>query len=221
MEIKNTEDQFAEFEKYDVLSDQDIFTKIWAEPRRIFTFIDQAKYEKYLYVLMFLAGVSSAFDRATSKNMGENNSLFMVIFLCVVMGGLLGWISYYIYAALLSWTGKWLDGSGDTSSIFRMIAYATIPSVVSLIFLIPQVAVYGGDLFKDVDYTSEGILVNVVFWVSAFCEVGLSIVTLIYTVIGLSVVQKFSIGKAIANLLLPIAVIALPILLIISIFSVF
>lgn len=221
MEIKNTEDQFAEFEKYDVLSDQDIFTKIWTEPRRIFTFIDQAKYEKYLYILMFLAGVSSAFDRATSKNMGENNSLLMVIFLCVVMGGLLGWISYYIYAALLSWTGKWLDGSGDTSSIFRMIAYATIPSVVSLIFLIPQVAAYGGDLFKDVDYTSEGILVNVVFWVSAFCEVGLSIVTLIYTVIGLSVVQKFSIGKAIANLLLPIAVIALPILLIISIFSVF
>jgi hypothetical protein len=221
MEIKNTEDQFAEFEKYDVLSDQDIFTKIWTEPRRIFKFINETKYEKYLYILMFLAGVSSAFDRASSKNMGENYSIFVIVFICILMGGLLGWISYYIYAALLSWTGKWLDGSGDTSSIFRMIAYAMIPSVVSLIFLIPQIAVYGGNLFKDIDYTFESTLANIIFWISVFCEVGLSIVTLVFTVIGLSVVQKFSIGKAIVNLLLPIAVILLPILLIVLIFSMF
>lgn len=219
MEIKNTEDQFAEFEKYDVLSDQDIFTKIWTEPKRIFTFINEAKYEKYLYVLMFLAGISSAFDRASSKNMGENSSLVSIVLICIVMGGLLGWISYYIYAALLSWTGKWLNGSGDTSSIFRIIVYATIPSVVSLVFLIPQIAVYGGDLFKNIDYASEGILVNVVFWTSAFCEFSLSIITLIFTVIGLSVVQKFSIGKAILNLILPILIIVAPILLLIIVFS--
>ncbi|WEK68145.1 MAG: Yip1 family protein [Candidatus Chryseobacterium colombiense] len=219
MEIKNTEDQFAEFEKYDVLSDQDIFTKIWTEPKRIFTFINEAKYEKYLYVIMFLAGISSAFDRASSKNMGENSSLVSIVLICIIMGGLLGWISYYIYAALLSWTGKWLNGSGDTSSIFRIIVYATIPSVVSLVFLIPQIAVYGGNLFKDIDYASEGILVNVVFWTSAFCEFSLSIVTLIFTVIGLSVVQKFSIGKAILNLILPILIIVVPILLLIIVFS--
>lgn len=188
------------------------------EPKRVFKFINETKYEKYLYILMFLAGVSSAFDRASSKNMGEHSSLVFIVFLCIVMGGLLGWISYYIYAALLSWTGKWLNGSGDTSSIFRMMAYAIIPSIISLIFLIPQIAVYGDDLFKNIDYTSESNVVKIVFGIFAFCEVGLSIVTVVYTVIGLSVVQNFSIGKAIVNLLLPIAIIILPILLIGSVF---
>ncbi|CAD7810568.1 hypothetical protein CHRY9390_02201 [Chryseobacterium aquaeductus] len=218
METKFTENQFEEFEKYEVLSDQDIFTKIWTKPRKVFKFINDTQYEKYMYILLFFAGVARAFDRATSKNMGDNSSLLTIVLGAVVLGGALGWISYYIYAALLSWTGKWLNGVANTSSIFRMIAYAVFPSVLALIFLVPQMAIYGIDVFRDADYTSAGTFGNVLFWTSAFIQIALSITTLVLMVIGLSEVQKFSVGKAILNLILPIAVIIVPILLIASMF---
>lgn len=215
METENIQSEFQEFETYDTLSDTEIFTKIWTEPRRVLKYINETKYEKYFYILLFLAGVSGAFDRAANKSMGENASLLGIVAGCVILGGFLGWLSYYIYAALLSWTGKWLDGKGDTDSIYRVLAYAMIPSAISLIFLVPQIAVYGIDLFvKDGDLVNAGIVENIVFWGAILLEIILGIFTIIFSVIGLSEVQKISVWKAILNLVLPLLIILGPIVII-------
>ena len=222
METKITEDRFDEFEKYNVLSDKDIFTKIWTEPRKVFKFINDTRYEKYFYLLLFFAGVVRAFERASSKNMGDNSSLFSIIFGCVILGGAFGWISYYIYAALISWSGKWLNGVGNTSSIFRMMAYAMIPSILGLFFLFLQIAVYDVDYFTDfAGYLEKSTLSNIVFWILFVIQMLLSLTTLVFMVIGLSEVQKFSIGKAILNLILPVLFIVVPIVLIASLAMVF
>ena len=215
MNADNIESKFQEFETYDTLSDKEIFTKIWTEPRRVLKYIHETKYEKCFYILLFLAGVSGAFDRAVNKNMGENVSLLGIVAGCVILGGFLGWLSYYIYAALLSWTGKWLDGKGDTDSIYRILAYAMIPSAISLIFLVPQIAVYGIDLFvKDGDLVNAGIVGNIVFWGAILLEIILGIFTIVFSVIGLSEVQKVSVWKAILNLVLPLLIIVGPIVII-------
>ena len=215
MNADNIESKFQEFETYDTLSDKEIFTKIWTEPRRVLKYIHETKYEKYFYILLFLAGVSGAFDRAANRNLGENASLLGLIVGCIILGGLLGWLSYYIYAALLNWTGKWLDGKGDTDSIYRVLAYAMIPSAISLVFLVPQIAVYGIDLFvKDGDLVNAGIVGNIVFWGSILLEIILGIFTIIFSVIGLSEVQKISVWKAILNLVLPLLIILGPIVII-------
>lgn len=215
MNADNIESKFQEFETYDTLSDNEIFTKIWTEPRRVLKYIHETKYEKYFYVLLFLAGVSGAFDRAANRNLGENASLLGLIAGCIILGGFLGWLSYYIYAALLSWTGKWLDGIGNTDSIYRILAYAMIPSAISLIFLVPQIAVYGIDLFvKDGDLVNAGVVGNIVFWGAILLEIILGIFTIIFSVIGLSEVQKISVWKAILNLVLPLLIILGPIVII-------
>ena len=203
MDADKIQSDFQEFENYDTLTDTEIFTKMWTEPRRVLKYINETKYEKYFYIILFLAGVSGAFDRAAIKNMGENVSLLGIIAGCVLLGGFLGWLSYYIYAALLSWTGKWLDGKGNTDSIYRILAYAMFPSVVSLLFLVPQIAVYGIDLFRqDGDLVNAGVFGNIIFWGSLSLEIILGIFTLVFSVIGISEVQKICIGKSILNLLL-------------------
>ena len=79
---------------------------------------------------------------------------------------------------------------------------------------------YGTEMFKeDGDIFSQGTLATIWFFASLLLEVILSIYTLVLMTIGLSVVQKMSIGKAILNLFLPIFVIVLPILLIAGLFS--
>ncbi|WOK09030.1 Yip1 family protein [Imperialibacter roseus] len=200
------------------ITDNEIFTAIWTSPRQVFKYINDNHYEKYMTLLLVLGGIASAFDRASSRNMGDTLSIEVIIGIGVVAGGLFGWISYYIYASLLSWTGGWLNGKGSSKSILRMLSYALIPIVISVAFIVPQIAVYGVDIFKsDGDVTSAGLLGNIVFYVSALAKVILSIWTLILTVIGISEVQKLSIGKAILNLILPAVIIIVPILIIVLI----
>jgi len=211
---------FIEFEESQNLTDKDIFTKIWTSPRKVFKFINDNHYDKYVNGLLFFAGISRAFDRASLKDMGDKMSLLAILAFCIIAGGLLGWISYYIYAALLSWTGKWLKGQGNTKSILRIISYALTPAIIALIFLIPQIGIYGNEMFKsNGDIVSAGLVGNIFVYGSLFLEFILGIWTIVFCVVGISEVQKLTIGKAILNLLLPLLVFAIPIIMIVIIFQ--
>jgi hypothetical protein len=202
------------------LTDKEVFLKIWTSPRKVFKFINDNHYDKYVNALLFFAGISRAFDRASLKDMGDKMSLLAILGLCIILGGLLGWISYYIYAALLSWTGKWLNGKGDTKSILRVLSYALIPSIIALIFLIPQIGIYGNEMFKaDGDIISAGLLSNIFVYGSLILEFILGIWTIFFSVIAVSEVQKLNIGKSILNIFLPILIFAVPIIIIILMFQ--
>jgi hypothetical protein len=194
----------------DNISANQLFTKIWTSPRAVFRFITEHHYDRHVTLLLLLAGIVRAFDRATSKSLGDHFPTATLIALCIIMGGLFGYLINYIYASLISWTGKWVDGKGDTRSILRVIAYAMVPSILSLLFLIPQIAVYGSEQFKaEGDIYSGTVLENVIFYVSLAIEFTLSLYSIVLCVIGVSEVQRISIGKAIINMLLPAAAIIL------------
>jgi hypothetical protein len=200
------------------ISDKNIFTKIWTSPREVFKFINTYKYDKYVTVLLIFAGISRTFDRASLKNMGDNFSIWGIIAFCIIIGATFGWITYYLYSALISWTGKWIDGKGNTDSILRVLSYALIPSILSLLLLIPQIIIYGNEIFKsDGDIISGGIVSNIIVYGSMILEFALGIWSLVLCVIGISEVQKLSIGKSILNLILPAIVIMTPILIIVLI----
>ena len=121
----NLEDSVMnDVEQQENLSDKDIFAKIWTSPRRVFKYLHERNYDKYVTILLVLSGISRAFDQAATKNFGDKMSIWAILGICIIVGGLFGWLTYYIYAALLSWTGKWLKGEGNTNSILRMISHA-------------------------------------------------------------------------------------------------
>jgi hypothetical protein len=203
------------------ISEKDIFIKLLTSPREAFKFINDYKYEKHLYILLFLAGMVRTFDRASTKNMGDYYSIWTIIAICVIFGGLFGWITYYIYSALISWTGSWMNGKGNTQSILRVFAYAFFPSIFILILLIPQIAIYRNELFKsDNDLYSLASMESIVLYVILFLEFVLGIWSLVLCVIGISEVQKLSIGKSILNLILPAILFVFIILILVLLFQV-
>lgn len=207
--IENEEQSFTP-------SDKDIFTKIWTTPRQVFKYINDNHYDKFATTLLVLSGISRAFDRASLKDMGDSQSLGTIVGMCIIAGGLFGWMTYYIYAALISWTGTWLKAKGDTKSILRIMSYAMLPSVIALVFLIPQIIIYGNEIFKsEGDITSAGLLSNFFVYGSMLLEFILGIWTIVFCVIGISEVQKMNIGKSILNLLLPAIVVIVPMIIIV------
>ena len=196
------------FEEQENFSDKEIFTKIWTSPRKVFKYIVNSNYRKYSATLLVLAGISNIFFQSINKNLGNNFSLLGIILFCIIAGGLLGWMSFYFYAALLSWTGKWLKGEGNTDSFVRIISYAMIPSIVAMLLLIPQIYILGADLFTA-NHNFEGASVlsrmisGIVLMITGVLQMILGIWTMVLCVIGISEVQEFSIGKSILNMLIP------------------
>ena len=221
MEKNYTEsnENFIEFEATLSLTNKEIFNRIWTSPRVVFKFINDNKYDKLVTPLLIMAGISSSLDKAAGKDIGSDSmGLIGIILISVVAGGLFGWISYYIYAALLSWSGKWLDGKGNTDAILRVIAYAMIPSILAIVFLIPQLLINNNPVFQSEGNTNAGIILNIISYGCAIVQVVLGIWTIVLCVIGISEVQKFSIGKSILNFFLPILFITIPIIISILLF---
>lgn len=210
-------EHFKEFEPdHDVIEDNELFKTVLLDPKKAFKFIHKYEYENHLKLLLVLAGISSTFDRAVNNNSGDNMSLGGVIALSVIIGGLLGWISYYIYAALISWTGGWLNGSARTSEVLRIIAYANIPVILALIIMIFQILLVGNSYFQSTIYLDDyGTAITIVYYGLAIAQLGLGIWNVFLLVIGVAEAQQFGYGKAFLNVILPILVIAVPILLII------
>lgn len=203
------------------ISEKDIFIKLLTSPREAFKFINDYKYEKHLYILLFLAGMVRTFNRASTKNMGDNYSIWTIITICVILGGIFGWITYYIYSALVSWTGNWMNGKGDTQSILRVFAYAFFPSIFVLLLLIPQIIIYGNELFKsNNDLYNLSSAESIILYFILFIEFTLGMWSLTLCVIGISEVQKLSIGKSILNLLLPAILLIFIILVLLFMFQV-
>jgi hypothetical protein len=204
---------------------RNILTKIWFSPKEVFTFITVHKYDQYVTLLLILSGIAKAIDKALSKNMGDYLPLWGVLICVILIGISFGQLVNYILAASLKWAGKWLNGQADTKSILRITAYAMIPSICSLFLVIMQIPIYGSFIFQTSLYY---LLIDSpyyqIYYTYIIVDILLVIWSVILLVIGLSVVQKFSILKAVLNLIIAAALIAaaaLALFLIVDLFQPF
>lgn len=184
------------------LTDREIFSKIWFSPREVFKYLSHHEYDKYVPLLLILGGISRTIDRAIERSMGDDYPLGGILLISVILGGLLGWISLYIYSALVSWMGTWLGGKSDTKSVLRVLAYALIPSLFSLIFVAISIIIYGQEIFvSEPGYQSS--IDAIILLVLGIIEITLSVWSFVVLVAGISEIQNFAIGKALLNVLMP------------------
>ena len=47
-------------EGHENLTDKQIFTQIWKSPRKVFRYINDNQYDRYVYLLLAIAGISMA-----------------------------------------------------------------------------------------------------------------------------------------------------------------
>lgn len=200
-------------------SDFEIFKYIWTKPRSIFLFLHVHDYDRFLYVLLFFAGVSRTIDRAVVKSMGDQYPVSTIIIMSVFMGGLVGLLTFYLYAAMLSWTGKWVGGRVRAKALYRVLAYALLPSILFLTVQIPMILLFGRDYFQfDFLFNDPSAFRFSIYIASIVIQVILGGWSIVLLVIGVSETQEVSIGKAILNVLLPMLIVFVPIFLIASLY---
>lgn len=184
------------------IGEDSLLGSIWLKPTATLQYILAHCPDKYVTGLLVLGGIARAIDRASQQNSGDKFSTVSLLLLAVTVGGLTGWITYYVYGWGMSATGRWLGGRASSEAFRTVLAWALVPTVVSLALVIPQAVIFGDDLFRSepVDTSAFAENARLAFGIVEF---GLAIWALVILVSGVRLLQGFSIGRALANILLP------------------
>lgn len=215
------EDVLDDFDRNPLKIDEDnLLKKIWLEPTATLSYILQNCPQKNVLLFLVIGGILRVINRASMRDMGDDFSTITILGIALIVGGLFGWMSYYVYAWALSVTGKWLDGKTLPTTFRTILAWSLVPSICTLFLLVPEVIIFGDDLFKSVPENHFPYF-DTIFLSFAVAEFVLGIWTLVILVQGIKLVQEFSTGRAILNLLLPGLVLIGFVLVIALFFSLF
>jgi hypothetical protein len=198
------------------INEKDLLLTIWNKPKQTLKFILENCPKKYVTVLLILGGLANTFARFTYNGNPDNAPIVLILIIGIIVGGILGLLLFYLFAALLSRTGKWINGTAGYNKFITILAWSSVPSICTLIILILKLVVFGNQAF-NIDVNTLNNSAAFAYYIFSFLEAFLSVNALVILIKGIALVQNFSIGKAILNFILPAIIIAIPILFIIAI----
>jgi hypothetical protein len=200
---------------FGTVTENNLLLKIWTAPQDTLSFILEKCPDKHLTPLLILGGMVRALDRVVSQHAHDKGGTADGLMMGIVFGTLSGWLTYYCYAWGLSLTGNWLGGKATTDQLRTVLAWALIPSIASLVLLMPQVEILGDNSFRTeyASYFAEG---SIVLLFCQLLQLVLSIWSVGILIRGIALVQGFGFGKSVLNMLLPGTLIIFFILLIAS-----
>lgn len=143
-----------------------------------------------------------------------------ILLLALVGGGLFGWITYLLYAWGMSVTGQWLRGRSNYDTFRTVLAWSLVPSITTLLFLMPEVAVFGDSLFKS-DLVVYSLASRTLAIAGGLAQLVFSIWSLVILIKGIMLVQNFSLGRALANMILPGGIVIAFVGVLVLIFKIF
>jgi hypothetical protein len=185
---------------------------MWIKPRATIQQIVDTNPERKVHLLAAAAGFSQYLDRASEKGMGDIWEWPMIFMIAMIVGPIGGMIFLYIGGALIRWTGNWVGGQASSQDIRAAIAWSSVPIIWALILWIPELVLFGQDLF-----TTEGPRIDadpsLVFILFGFGAI--HIIVAIWSIVVflkcLGQVQGFSAWKALGNAILTGLIIFVPI----------
>lgn len=188
---------------------------IWIRPRATIQQIVETDPHKTVLLLAAAAGISRALDRASFRNLGDRAEWPVIVGAAVVVGPVAGIIGLYVSGALVGWTGKWIGGAAPSENIRAAVAWSNVPVVWTLILWIPQLALFGQELFTSATPRLDANpLLGLTLLAFALTELTLGLWAIVIFLKCLAQVQGFSAWSALGNVLLAAMVVVVPLVII-------
>jgi hypothetical protein len=119
----------------------DLFDTVWQlieTPRKAMRKIALAVHKNYVILLSSLYGIGLAFFLLWFLNLGEAfNNLLYLLFTAILIGPALGIIHVFFASLIGVLVGRLLRARMRFSNVLSVVAYATVPLNLSIVFLLP------------------------------------------------------------------------------------
>ena len=184
--------------------------RMWTRPRETIQSIVDTDAEQSVLLLASLAGISQALDKASLKNAGDTLLPPALVITTTVGGIVSGLIGLYVFGFLVKHAGSWLGGKANGEKIRAAIAWSNVPIVWALLLWIPQLALFGKELFSAATPRMESHPFAVLCFGAADILIAIWALILLFKSIGQ--VNGFSAWRGLGACLIAVALVAVPIL---------
>jgi hypothetical protein len=176
-----------------------LFRKIWTEPRATLSYILANHIDEHVSMLFVLGGITRAVGRAIMHYPTNKVGGSLTLILAIVGGSISGMITYTAYAWGMSLAGGWLGGKASSDQFKTILGWASVPNIAALLLLVPTFIVVSGEATRPLTV----FLTNTLEVSCAFLQIGLGIWSTVILLKGVTLIQGFTTGRALANVLLP------------------
>lgn len=191
----------------------DPWLSMWTRPRATVRQILDTDPNRGVLLLAVLSGILSSFSSAAGGSVGDLVPLPIIIVACVVIGAVSGLIGLFISGAVLAWVGRQLGGNGDARSVRTAIAWATVPTIWTGTLLIPELILFGQELFSS---TAPRIAANPILALTlllfGLVEIFVGIWAFVVFLHSLGEAHGFSAWRALGTLILASLFMAIPLI---------
>ncbi len=184
------------------------WTAIWTAPRKTIQEIVRVNPKMHFWLLSWIYAFPILLHMAQNLSMGEVYPMVGIGIVAAVLAPFIGWLFLSIFAGLLLWTGRWIGGKGDYLSLRAAVSWSNVPNIVNIVFWVILSLLFGSMLFTqafaqmDLAGAQMG-LVAVIF----LAQLVLAVWTFVLLLNTVSEVQKFSVWKALLNMLMPFVIV--------------
>ncbi len=182
--------------------------KMWVRPRDTVRSIVKSDPNYRIWWLAAAYGFPMLLNMAQSFSLSTTFSLGVILILAAVLAAPIGMLGFMIISALVQWTGRWLGGVGSYLEIRAAVAWSNVTNIGTSILWLVLVCVFGWQVFFKTFPQSPFIGASLAVVSSVFLlETVLSIWSFVLLFQSLAEVQKFSVWRAIVNIILPFVIV--------------
>jgi hypothetical protein len=195
----------------------DPFKTIWTSPRETVRRIVTENPELHVVQLTCLSGVMQVLDRASMRNAGDQLPVPAIFGIALVLGPLSGLFSVWIFSHLCRLAGSWIGGTAPREHIKAAIAWSSVPVICSLALWIPQLALFGSELFtaETPRIDSQSLPLTIAFIGLGVVELVLGVWTMVLLCQTLAEVQGYSSAwRGLGNIALALAIVVVPLVIV-------
>jgi len=172
---------------------------IWTEPRKTIAQIVATNPNRGLWLLAWIYGFLSLLNGGQSLTVGNHFHVLLILVFSVVVAPFWGMFVFWIWTWAVLLIGKILKGQADFTAARAAFAWSCVPLIVNIVLWILMLLVIGGALFQTAQPT-QGPMVFLTAVLIA--KLAVMIWSLVIYINALAEVQKFSVARSVANIVL-------------------
>ncbi|NGX52527.1 MAG: hypothetical protein KR126chlam5_00830 [Candidatus Anoxychlamydiales bacterium] len=183
--------------------------KMWVKPKTTIRKVVDCNPNFRLFWLSAIYGIVSLLSSSQSFALGHRFHFFLILFLCLIVAPIWGYIVFSVSSFFIFITGKWLKGSAKYKEVRSAIAWSNAPMIVNVFLWILLLSIFREAILRD--FPASFVFLKsqrVVLFLILLCQLVVSVWIIVLYINALSEVQKFSIGKAVLNILIAIVIFA-------------
>jgi len=192
------------------MSDKSYWLSIWCEPRATIRKIVSENPNRSIWILAFIYGFLSLLNSIQSISIANVAQLIPIFAIVLILSPFWGYAAFSIWSWVICLVGKWLKGQANFVSVRAAFSWSCVPLILNIFLWILMIGVFGPAFFFN---TGEIYPISnqqsAILFLILIAKVVIAIWSLVIYLNALAEVQRFSILRAIFNVVISWIVIGL------------